>query len=229
MAARLKPVESDNLGQRVYAEIRSALADGRYHPGERLRLRDLADDLGVSVTPVRDAVLQLVSEGALHMSTPRDIRVRSLSADEYSQIALIRQQLEGLAVEHFTGLMRPHDLEILADIEEKHQSALARRDYRSAVALDRRFIFTIFEAAGMPMLLDLLDQLWLVARPTVGLLYSDEGAARVDLGNRTLLDALASGDAGLAAKARRAVIGEGAEVIIDMLEDEGHQGTVVSA
>ena len=80
MKPKLKPIESDHLWQRAYLELRTALADGRYHPGERVRLRDLAEELGTSVTPVREAVLQLVNDGALELRSPRDIRVRSISA-----------------------------------------------------------------------------------------------------------------------------------------------------
>ena len=118
------------------------------------------------------------------MKTARDIRVRTLTAGEFAEIALIRGQLEGLAVERFAGRMTSSDLEELTRLEHEHRAALAKRDYPAAMACDRRFMFTIFEAVGMPMLLETLDRLWLVARPTVGLLYSDAGVARADQPNR---------------------------------------------
>ena len=220
MPPRLKPIENENLGQRAYQELRAALVDGRYQPGDRLRLRDLAQELGISVTPVREAVLQLYWDGALEMRTSRDIRVRALAAAEYADIAVMQQQLEGLAVERFVKCMQPHQLSELSGIGEKHQAALRRRDFRNAVALDRRFMFTIFEAAEMPILLETLDQLWLVARATVGLLYSDEGMARVELDNQALLNALTAGKVNTAVEARRTQIAECAEVIIDMLEQQ---------
>lgn len=229
MTRRLRPIESENLGQRAYLAIRSALVDGRYSPGDRLRLRDLAQELGVSVTPVREAVLQLVGDGALEMRTPRDIRVRSLTAGDYSDTALIRQQLEGLAVRRFASRMKPRQLAELTAIEEKHRSALERRDYRTAVALDRRFMFTIFEAVGMPILFETLDRLWLVARPTVGLLYSDRGVAGTELGNQALLDALAAGDGQAAADARHTQIAECAEVIVSMLREQENNDVAINS
>lgn len=219
MAPRLRPIENENLGQRAYQELRSALADGRYQPGDRLRLRDLAEELGVSVTPIREAVLQLVRDGAIEMRTARDIRVRTVSSDEFAEIALMRQHLEGLAVERFVAQMQPRHLAELTAIDEKQQAALQRGDYRNAVALDRRFMFTIFEAADMPILLETLDRLWLIARPTASLLYSDQGASRVELNNEAVLAALASGDFAAAADARRLQIEESIGVILDLLNE----------
>jgi DNA-binding GntR family transcriptional regulator len=219
MAPRLKTIVNENLGQRAYQELRSALADGRFHPGDRLRLRDLAEELGVSVTPIREAVLQLVRDGVLEMRTARDTRVRTLSPDEFAEIALIRQHLEGLAVEQFAAQMQPRHLSELTAINEKQQAALQRQDYRTAVALDRRFMFTIFEAVDMPILKETLDRLWLFARPTVSLLYSDEGAHRLKLNNDSLLTEFAAGNVKRAADARRAQIEESVAVIIEMLKE----------
>ena len=229
MKPKLRPIESENLGQRAYQEMRTALADGRYHPGDRLRLRDLAEELGVSVTPIREAVLQLVRDGALEMRTARDIRVRTVSPDEFAEIALVRQHLEGLAVERFVAQMQPRHLSELTAIDEKQQAALQRRDYRTAVALDRRFMFTIFEAVDMPILKETLDRLWLVARPTVSLLYSDEGAHRLKLNNDSVLTELAAGNVKRAADARRTQIEESVGIIIEMLKEQDLDEVAVSS
>jgi DNA-binding GntR family transcriptional regulator len=229
MKPKLKPIESDHLWQRAYLELRTALADGRYHPGERVRLRDLAEELGTSVTPVREAVLQLVNDGALELRSPRDIRVRSISADEYLEVAAIRELLEGMAIERFVEIMGPGDLTELRAFEEKHQAALGRRDYRRAISFDRRLVFTIFEKVEMPILLDTLDRLWLLARPTVSLLYSDEGAVRAELDNQALLDALAAGNGRAAADVRRSQITECAQVIIEMLKEQDLDEVAVSS
>lgn len=217
MAQKLRPIDSENLGRRTYVALRSALAEGRYTAGERLRLRDLAQELGTSVTPVREAVIQLVRDGALTMKNARDIRVRELTPEEYRELAAIRNALEGLAIERFVVRMTSRQLTALEQLEERHQTALDRGDYRAAISFDRRFMFTIFEAVDMPTLLDTVDRLWLVARPTVGLLYSDEGNASADLGNQTLLSALRNGDAEGAKRARSRQIDDCAEVIFEMM------------
>jgi DNA-binding GntR family transcriptional regulator len=64
---QLKTIEKENLSSRVYSEIRNALMNGQYEPGERLRISALAEQLGVSITPVREAIFRLVSEQGLEM------------------------------------------------------------------------------------------------------------------------------------------------------------------
>ena len=85
-----------NLGKSVYAMLRDALAAGRFQPNDRLRIRELALQLGTSVTPVRDAMLQLVQEEALVLRSPRDFRIPVLSVARYLEIRALRLELEGL-------------------------------------------------------------------------------------------------------------------------------------
>ena len=90
-------LESDLKGDQIYARLAAQLMSGQLLPGDRLKIRELADEIGTSVTPVRDALLRLVQDGALVMPTPRVIRVRSLTLREYLEIRSIRLELEGMA------------------------------------------------------------------------------------------------------------------------------------
>ncbi len=220
MASRFRPIENENLGQRAYLALRDALMDGRFRPGERVRLRDLAEEMGISVTPVREAVLQLVNEGALHLRSARDIRVRVLSVEEYLEAVAVRKFLEGEALERFLERMQPQHLAELERIEERYQAALERGDYRTAVSLDHRFMFLIFEAAEAPIFLEILDRLWLLARPSVTLVFSEEGASQVDLGNSSLLAALRSGNATAVKEARWKSLDDSTQMIIRKLGAE---------
>lgn len=65
------------LGSSVYSTLREALISGRLKPNDRLRIRELAEQVGTSVTPVRDAILQLAKEQALEMRTPKTFACRS--------------------------------------------------------------------------------------------------------------------------------------------------------
>ena len=93
------PISSINhayLGSSVYATLREALITGRLKPNDRLRIRELAEQVGTSVTPVRDAILQLAKEQALVLRTPTDIRVPQPSEQQYQEIRPLRLELEGL-------------------------------------------------------------------------------------------------------------------------------------
>ncbi|OPH17657.1 GntR family transcriptional regulator, partial [Azospirillum brasilense] len=64
-------LEHDNLGGTIYQKLCEALMKGAFKPNDRLKIRDLADRLGTSVTPVRDAILRLVQDQALVLRSPR--------------------------------------------------------------------------------------------------------------------------------------------------------------
>jgi DNA-binding GntR family transcriptional regulator len=107
------PIQTLNhsyLGSGIYELLREALITGRFQPDDRLRIRDLAEQLGTSVTPVRDAILQLAKEQALILKTPRDIRVPILTAAQYGEIRSIRLALEGLAAETAAALVTDSEL-----------------------------------------------------------------------------------------------------------------------
>jgi DNA-binding GntR family transcriptional regulator len=93
----LVTIDRHYLGSSVYATLRNMLICGGFTPDEPLRIRQLAAQLGTSVTPVRDAILQLAKEQALVLRTARDIRVPALDRSQYQELHLLRMELFGLA------------------------------------------------------------------------------------------------------------------------------------
>ena len=86
MTASIAPIARDNLTTRVYEELRRAMMEGRFWPGHRFKIRDLAASLQVSETPVREALMQLVREKGLRWGGPLDHR-RQLSLAQYLECA----------------------------------------------------------------------------------------------------------------------------------------------
>jgi DNA-binding GntR family transcriptional regulator len=89
--------ERQTLGDRVYDHVRQLRISGRLAPGDRLSLRPLADVLGVSMMPVREAVSRLVTDRALEVVPNRAIRVPVMSNTQFAQLARIRIEVEGFA------------------------------------------------------------------------------------------------------------------------------------
>jgi DNA-binding GntR family transcriptional regulator len=83
--------------QRVIEELRERIIAGRLKPGDRLVERDLAEDLGVSRLPVREAIRALESEGFLETPSPRRVVVRQLSKVDVEELFDVREALEVLA------------------------------------------------------------------------------------------------------------------------------------
>src|SRR5689334_20370456 len=90
--------ERKSLGQEVAALIKQAIAEGALAPGERIVESKLAQELGLSLTPVREAVRELVGEGILTISPNRGPSVRVLSPEDAFELYSLRAMLEGLAI-----------------------------------------------------------------------------------------------------------------------------------
>jgi DNA-binding GntR family transcriptional regulator len=171
MSKGVRPITRDNLTARVYAELRAALSEGRFWPGHRFKIRELATALGVSETPVREALMQLVSERGLDMHAGRSITVARLSAAQYVELRTIRLQLEGLAAETATTRLGDAEIRELAQIHARLVAAEKAGDWREAVRANWLFHYTICRAAGMPELLALIEGIWLRNGPLLNLLY----------------------------------------------------------
>ncbi|MDD1509636.1 GntR family transcriptional regulator [Pseudomonas sp. CNPSo 3701] len=161
------------LGSGVYALLREALITGRFQPDDRLRIRDLAEQLGTSVTPVRDAILQLAKEKALILKTPRDIRVPVLSQAQYAEIRNIRLALEGLAAETAAAKVSAEQLQMLERNIRDNLKAVHDGDLIAALKLNQAFHFALAEISDMPLLRDVLDSLWMRTGPLIALAYGD--------------------------------------------------------
>ena len=96
----MQHVEHVSLTTQVLREIRSAVVFGPYlAPGARLTFRDVAQRLNASVTPVREALLQLVAERVLSVGPGRTITVPILTRAQFLELRVVRIVLEGLAAE----------------------------------------------------------------------------------------------------------------------------------
>ena len=93
-------VVTESLGAQVYQQLRRDLMAGRYEPGEKLKLRDLAEQLGISVTPVREALARLASDHAIVQLDHRSVRVAAMDIGRFNEIRELRMDLEAKAACH---------------------------------------------------------------------------------------------------------------------------------
>src|SRR6202042_223369 len=101
----IAPIKRENLSAMIYGRLRTALMEGRFWPGDRVKIRELAAELDVSETPVREALMQLVIERGFDMDAGRLIAVTRLSYADYIELRDIRLELEGMAAERATPLI----------------------------------------------------------------------------------------------------------------------------
>lgn len=198
----------ETLGERVTGELRALLIAGRLAPGEKLSLRRVAEALGVSMMPVREAVSRLAADKALEVLPGRAVRVPVLTLAQFRELTRIRLVVEGFAAEEAAKAITDAQIAAVA----RHEAAFLAAakdppDPAAAVAANRDLHFALYEAAGMPSLIEMISRLWLKVGPILNLDMRHE-PRRLDGGSAVvahaqLLDALRRRDP---AAARQALV-----------------------
>ena len=180
MTERFENVSYESKGDQIYSQLAQALVKGQLLPGERLKIRELSVQMGTSVTPVRDAILRLVQDGVLVMLSPRDIRVRRLTLEEYLEIRNIRVELEGMAASQAAMRATPEDVERLLEQVRQNEDAVQSGATARAIELNQDFHFELCRLARMPLLSDILYRLWLKMGPLIAQSYDEGGRNMID-------------------------------------------------
>lgn len=167
------PVQGDSLSVVAYLRIREDLMAGRFAPGEKLKLRDLAARLGMSATPVREALKRLVSEAVLTQADHHSVRLPVLTPDRYLEICELRVDLEGKAAAAAAERATAADLEELRGIQSSLDLSVRQGRLSDWLLQNERFHMAICRYARMPTLLRLVEILWLQAGPVVNGLRSN--------------------------------------------------------
>lgn len=173
-------IDKGNLQAKAYAVLRKALMTGRFQPGQKLLLRPLADELGISVTPVREALLQLVSEHALASDSSRSLAVPTIGLQRFVEIRDLRIELEGRAAETAVRFAGTADIAELRATQRKLIEFRRSGQFAQALSTNEIFHFAIYRLARMPVLYRLIEGLWVQIGPVLTRLYNQAGAGSVD-------------------------------------------------
>lgn len=212
----LQQLGHENLSRTVYGALCDAIAKGKFRPGQRLKLRDLAEQLGTSVTPVRDAILLLAHDEAVVFQSPRDIRIPVLTNERYLEIRTLRLQLEGMAAANAARLATAQDLTDLDRLVSDNEQAMANGDGLLGSALNQQFHYRIMEIARMPTLKGILNRLWLQMGPLISDSYNAGGRDMIEY-HYPLLDALTRKNPDAAAHAIQDDILHGGHVMAELI------------
>ncbi|MEJ8570442.1 GntR family transcriptional regulator [Microbaculum marinum] len=165
------PTRGDSLAEQVYRQLSNALLSGAFAPRERINIRRLAEEIGVSVTPVRESVLRLIADGVLQTNEKNAIFVPELAEAEIQEIFAIRRFLEGDLAEAAARHLTAEDTEFLATTQNEFLAAMAQEDYREVLRCNSLFHFRIYERADLPVHLRIVESLWLRIGPTLHHMY----------------------------------------------------------
>lgn len=216
----VRPVERyDTLAERAYAQLRQALMNGSFLPGQRITIRKLAVLLEISATPAREAINRLLSERILETDANRNVSVPVLDSARLREIYVLRIALEGVAAERGAANMTVEDIAELERTQESLVAAMDRNDYKSVLIQNGDFHFRIYEASGVVMLVQAIEQLWLKLGPSMNLLYPAYNHSRKGVNNHMLvINALHSRDALGVRKAMEQDLIDGVEELSSALQ-----------
>lgn len=196
-ARGIRPARRAGLADGVAESIRQAIFDGALELGQRLSEADLAQQLGVSRGPVREALVQLKQEGIVNITQHRGASVVTFSAEDVSELASMRMALELFAVELAVARASDADFDELAEIAKSLTEAAAAGNEFKLVQLDVQFHDGLYRAAHH----DRLWKAWATIRSQVMLFLLSRRAANDDyrtlvaVEHREILDVLRTRDA----------------------------------
>jgi len=192
----LPALEHASLRRRATDTLRSAIVAGRLQPGDRLKEVELAEQLGISRAPVREALRQLEHEGLVASSPYRATEVLGVSQDEIAEVLVpVRLTLESFAFRKAMPLLTKDDFEVLERLVASMRDSGARGDLDELAAADVRFHELVIARSGQPHCL----QIWRSIEPRVRAYFRRDASAHPrpdELADehQELLDALCAGD-----------------------------------
>lgn len=196
-------ITRENVSERAYLMLYEALMHGKLKPGERLLLRPLSRQFGISVTPMREALLRLVSKEALSLDARGTVVVPTLTRDQLLEIRDIRKDLEGRAAATAALHATPEAIEALAVIQARLMDSYRDGAYRDSVRLNTEFHLQLCRMARLPVVQVILESLWVRCGPILSHLYDEGTPSWEPHPHEDVLDALRAGDGDAARQAIR--------------------------
>lgn len=147
------------LREVVYEELKMQILTGAIVPGTRMMEVELANEIGVSRTPVREAIRKLEKEGLVTIEPRRGAYASQISTKDMVEILEVRQNMEGLAAFFAASRMTSDQMEELKIIEEKYNEAVKSGDMQEMIKYDTKFHRMIVESCNNKVLVQMIEQL----------------------------------------------------------------------
>jgi len=148
------------MAEAALERLREAIIMGELTPGTPLRLEDLARTLGMSISPIREAVRQLEALGLAEHVPHHGAKVMALDVEELRELFSIRLALEGMALRRAAELFEPADAERARERLAAYDEARRNGDIRGAVRAHGEFHFALYEASRSQWLIRLIRPAW---------------------------------------------------------------------
>jgi DNA-binding GntR family transcriptional regulator len=217
------PASRQTITDRVYASLRRDLLECRWPAGQRLKIRDIAAELGVSPMPVRLALKRLGEEGTLTIEENKSARVPFVSRKRFNEFLEISIKLEQLALDRAVTRIGKAKLEELRRKVDVMQRDI---DAGETIGYARRFnhlLMEIYQAGQSSALIEMIEYAWINTAPPANASFEQRGVVtRLHTSLIAILDALERGDARSAKKILASALEYGTRninLLLDIDED----------
>ena len=219
-------MDTGTLADRVYRTLREQILQGQYNPGQKLNIDQLARDLGVSNTPIREAMARLERLGLVEMVPYCGPKIKRLNTAQLKDIYDVRIALEELAVRLAVQSEEPDAFKGMAAALEMQERASSGDDPRAVVEADRVFHDALVQASGNSVLLEMLPNLSdrtrllleLNTPPSDGM--DKEAALRALRDHRFIYEALLEGNQEIAVQELRRQLINGREHLMSQMNKQ---------
>jgi DNA-binding GntR family transcriptional regulator len=204
-----------SLREQVYDELRFRLITGKIAPGLGISSRGLAQQLGVSQMPVRDALGRLAAEGAVEIRSKRAVMVPRMTEARFAEIMRLRTLLEPMVAAEAQPFIDAERLRLIRAADEATDEALQSGDVNAYMEANFRFHALIYAAAPMPLAGRIIEGLWMQFGPFMRVVYGRYGTASMADQHKAATKAIAQGDAAALRDAITADIGDCRDLMRD--------------
>ena len=147
------------LREMVYEELKMQILKGSIIPGTRMMEVELAEEMGVSRTPIREAIRKLEKEGLVTIEPRRGAYASMISTEDMVEILEVRQDLEGLAAYFAANRMTDEQMAELKEVSNNYNEAVKRGKMEDMIKYDTRFHHIIVESCHNKILVQMIEQL----------------------------------------------------------------------
>jgi DNA-binding GntR family transcriptional regulator len=212
-APAMPEAAAKGLNATIYDELRRKLVTGRLIPGYGFSTRSLAEEMGVSQTPVRDALSRLAGEGAVEIRSKRRAHIPTITAERFDDLLKCRLLLEPEAAADALPHITLRTIQNLRLVDQKHRQAIADGNIDAYLEYNYTFHFMIYAANGWRTLPQLVEAVWLQYGPMLGLANGQLNTAGMFDYHLQAIEAIAAGDEARLRTAIAADIKDGVDTI----------------
>lgn len=204
----------------VYKRLREQILFGEMAPGQAVTIQGLTTSLGAGMTPVREAIRRLISDGALVFQGNRRVSVPKLTRDEAEQLVFLRKTIEKDLAWRATTRVQKEAIDRLAEIDSMLDRAILAGDVPSYLRGNYQFHSVLYGYAKAPILADVVDRLWLRFGPSMRVVCGRLGTQNLPDRHKDIIAALRNADADAAANALEQDVEQGVGQVIAVLDEK---------